>query len=301
MIRHYYTLKVVENELKVLIGSKLVECFTQEKGELIMIFFDGKHERSIEFTTAPGADAIFLRRGFRRARKNTVELFTQLLGKVIKNIELIANERIFRFDFGKRQAYFFLFGGSRNNAFVVNRNQIVHSFKDVQKYNNTELIIPQARLRKFSDFPEGTKIFEALFKCDLLLGKYYAEELCTRIQLDKIREMTTFSEEKLLSIYNKGLELREECLQSTKYYLYEIDNKEWLLSLIPLQKNYELREDHKSISDAILYRIINTLKNKNFSGIYKEIFPKVKNELAKINANLKHIEQSDKTKERAEK
>lgn len=301
MIRHYYTLKHVESELQCIEGSELIECFTQDKGILLLTFLKGKKDRTLEFSTIPGIDSLYIRRRFARARKNTVELFPNLLYKQIQNIRLIENERIFCFNFGDIEAFFYLFGGAKNNCFVVQAGKIIDSFKDSAKYAGTPFSLPEQRIRSFFDFPDNATVYEALSRCELLLGKHYAEEICTREIIEKEKRLNQLDKEKISSIYNSALELKRECLNSGKYYLYSTENKKDLLSLIKLQKSWDIIEEFKTISEAIQSRIISTIKNKKFSGLYDQLQPKINKELMKIKNKLSHIEDSEKTRERAEK
>ncbi len=300
MIRHYYTLTHLKNELACIKGFELVECFTQDKGILIMVYADGKSEHVLEFSTIPNLESLFIKRRFARARKNTVELFPDIKGRAVEKIDVIENNRIIFFDFGKVLSYFFLFGGSRNNCFIVKDGIIIDSFKDAAINFKSKFEISSGNLRSFNEFQSNISIMEALTKCDLLLGKYYAEEVCVRLQINKDLKIGDIDKSQGQRILSTAKSLREECLLTNKFYLYSTDRKDWLLSLIPLQKNWEMKAEYKSISEAIQNRIVNTIKDRSYSSLYNEISKIVTKELNKIETNLAHIDQSEKTEERAD-
>jgi predicted ribosome quality control (RQC) complex YloA/Tae2 family protein len=300
MIRHYFTLIHICKELKKIEGMKLAECFTQDKGILIMIFFDGKREIVVEFSTIPNIDSLFIRKRFSRARKNTLDLFRELWDKELGRVDLIESERIIKFDFGDYDLFFILFGGSRNNCFLVKDSTILDSFKNTSNYAGKDLVIEKGNTKQLSEFPEDVKIETALSKCDLLLGKYYAREICKRLQIDPKNKLENITKEEFKTIISIAEELRVECIESKKYYLYKTDRKDWLLSLIPLQRNWELAEQYNSASEAVQQRIFNTIRDGSFRSLYNELSNLLKRENEKVQINLSHIKQSDKTKERAD-
>ena len=300
MLRHYYTLTHISRELKAIEALELVECFTQDKGVLIMIFFDGKREHVVEFSTNPNIDSLYIRKSFARARKNTLDLFPSIKNKTLHRVILMENERIVRFHFDHISIYFFLFGGSRNNCFIVKNRKILDSFKDATKHIGNDFDIEKGNTLSINDLPREMGIEAALSKCDLLLGKHYAKEVCTRLQIAPKKSINDFSQAEFELVINSAEQLRAECLESTKYYLYQTEKKDWLLSLIPLQRNLELTEDYTSISEAIQSRIINTFRDRSFSALYNELSTLLSRDLDKIEVNLSHIQHSEKTKERAE-
>jgi predicted ribosome quality control (RQC) complex YloA/Tae2 family protein len=300
LIRNYYTLTHISKELESIEGTELVDCFTQDKGVLIMIFFDGKRENVVEYSTVPSIDTIFLRKRFSRARKNTLDLFPDIKNKIIKKIDLIKNDRVFHFDFGDVSAYFFLFGGSRNNCFIVQNGNIIDSFKDPSKNINKKFEISRGNVRQLHEFSGDTNIKTALAKCDLLLGNHYADEVCKRSHTSPSIKIKDIDETEFKNIIANAEHLTQELITSSKYHLYMTDKKEWLISLILLQNSWDLIEEYTSISEAIQNRVINTIRDRSFSTAYNEINNHISRELKKIEINLSNLDQSEKTKERAE-
>ena len=76
MIRQLYTLRRIVDNLQELIACELKECYSQEKNTAMLKFFDGSSIRHLQLSTDPLLSSIFLRDNFARARKNSVDLFS---------------------------------------------------------------------------------------------------------------------------------------------------------------------------------------------------------------------------------
>jgi len=69
MLRHYYTLKKVSDELKSLINSKVIEVFSQQKNSVYFEFYDGNKMTYVEYSADNELGTLFIRYNFDRAKK----------------------------------------------------------------------------------------------------------------------------------------------------------------------------------------------------------------------------------------
>lgn len=96
MYKSYYYLNRLTIELNnLLAGKRIVSIFSQEKDKLI-IQLDGIDELFIEVSVNHSVPFINIRNRFSRAKKNTIEIFSKLINKTIKEVLIASDDRIIR-------------------------------------------------------------------------------------------------------------------------------------------------------------------------------------------------------------
>ncbi|MFN3781944.1 MAG: hypothetical protein ACK4SO_07190, partial [Candidatus Kapaibacteriota bacterium] len=134
-MKDYYTLYHLVEELKFLRGWVFFECFTQERNSLFLQFTDGKDISTIQFSAETGLESLFLRGTFHKARSNFKDLFSELLGERCIDVYIPKNERIVVLVLNSFELWFVLFGGSKTNVFVLDKEKnIVDSFLRPKQY-----------------------------------------------------------------------------------------------------------------------------------------------------------------------
>lgn len=135
MQSNYYFLRQLSAELgKRLNGMVLAECFSQEKDELVIGFCeDGKQWRKrrdvyIRATIRPDFVALSFPDDFRRAGKNTVDLFSELVDKPVTGVRQFLNERAFSIDFEDDLHLVFKLFGNRSNLVLVQGIEVTDLF-----------------------------------------------------------------------------------------------------------------------------------------------------------------------------
>lgn len=97
MYKSYYYLNRLTLELNsILVGKRIISIFSQEKDRLI-IQLDGQEELFIEISVNHSDPFINIRNKFSRAKKNTVEFFTELIHHTIKDVLIASDDRIIKF------------------------------------------------------------------------------------------------------------------------------------------------------------------------------------------------------------
>ncbi len=77
MIRHRYTLEHIVKECKEEItGTFISDCFTQEKNILMLECTAGRHEMWLECSVDAKDGAVFLKKDFARAKRNSMDFFS---------------------------------------------------------------------------------------------------------------------------------------------------------------------------------------------------------------------------------
>lgn len=114
---NYYFLKRLVPELEAtLTGGILAACFSQEKDELIL-GFQKQYDFYIRATLTHRFSCLSFPEDFRRSRKNSANLFPQLVGQTVKALRLCENERAFFIEF-ERHSLLFKLHGNRSNIIL---------------------------------------------------------------------------------------------------------------------------------------------------------------------------------------
>lgn len=178
MFHNYFFLKRLATELdSELKGLSLLECFSQNKDELILGFGDRNRSFYIRANLDPNVSLLSFPGEFARAGKNSVDLFSALLDKEVGGVSVFAFERSFQIEFGD-ESLIFKMHARRANILHANNNEIIDLFR---KNLNQDFEITPNELNQIIDISEST--FPA-HNCDPIslipaLGKE------TRIHLEK--------------------------------------------------------------------------------------------------------------------
>jgi predicted ribosome quality control (RQC) complex YloA/Tae2 family protein len=301
MIRHYYTLAKIVEELQFLKGLQLTECFTQERNSLVLTFSDIVQEYYLQYSGDTRLGGIYLRHAFMRARKNTIDLFQPIIGNNPREIILLPNERIIKMVFNGFELYFFIFGGSKSNVILTDNEQIiVDSFKNKKKLVTEKFLLPENHLKKIGEFSPDTKIVKALADCDALLGKYYAEELCLRMNIQVDEELTT-TKLNLAEIERLAYELKDECLQSEQFYLLRDEKCGLLFSLIPFKAYPDTFKSFQYVNEAVFQKVKLSYGQRKFDDVYNKYLSGLSKMKERLERSIAHLGENEKRNERVEK
>jgi predicted ribosome quality control (RQC) complex YloA/Tae2 family protein len=132
---NYYFLRQLTKEIETkIIGLKLMECFSQEKDELVFGFAAarGKNRNYKEFymksVVFPDFSALYFTDKFERARRNSVDLFEQLMDLEVIGVRQFLNERCFTINFEQKFSIVFKMYGTRSNIILFQNNEVIDLF-----------------------------------------------------------------------------------------------------------------------------------------------------------------------------
>ncbi len=124
MHNNYYFLRQLSLQLeRILTGAKLVECFSQNKDELIIVFEKDQHYIPIKAHLLSTFSCLAFPWDFHRARKNSIDLFPEITGRTVEAIQQFENERSFAFHFGDEQSLLFKMHGNKSNIILFNGDE----------------------------------------------------------------------------------------------------------------------------------------------------------------------------------
>lgn len=132
MQNNYYFLRQLTQQLEqILLQGTLVECYTQSKGELILGFAltEGR-ELYIKGTFQPDFTCLYLPSQFQRARRNSVDLFPEVVSRQVKGLVQYQHDRSFSLLFEEGWALLFKMHGNRANVILLLEEQPQSLFKN---------------------------------------------------------------------------------------------------------------------------------------------------------------------------
>lgn len=102
----------------MLAGTRIIEAFTQEKDKLFLkIPVEGKPDFHLVFDTSPLSGCMFTRDRHFKAKKNTINFFSNLLPAELNSIRIAEKDRSIKFSL-KGSDLLFIIKGSDSNVFL---------------------------------------------------------------------------------------------------------------------------------------------------------------------------------------
>lgn len=131
MHNNYYFLHPLSEALAArLKGCVISECFSQSKDELVIRFETTGAPFFIRASLEASFACLSFPESFHRARKNSVDLFPDLIGLRVTGLRQFANERSFAIHFTEDTAVIFKMHGNRANIIVLKNDIPVSLFKN---------------------------------------------------------------------------------------------------------------------------------------------------------------------------
>lgn len=143
MQNNYYFLKKITDSLKaLLLGWQLAECYSQNKDELIMVFIDTSSAKQffIRALLRPDFCCLSFPKQLNRAKKNSVDIFSELLDLKVSGVHQFINERAFLVELTNDRSLLFKMHGNRSNIILCKEGKPQEIFNSRLKQDiNIEL------------------------------------------------------------------------------------------------------------------------------------------------------------------
>jgi len=131
MFSNYYFLKRLASALREkTIALTLIDCFSQNKDELIIGLAGESVEFWIRANLDPNISIISFPDTIARARKNSVDLFPALKGSKVVDCSVFTFDRSFKITFEKKRSLIFKMHGRRANVLLEEENSISEIFRN---------------------------------------------------------------------------------------------------------------------------------------------------------------------------
>lgn len=134
MHNNYFFLRLISNQLNGdLTGFRVFEIFSQAKDELIISLGKGDREKFIKAHLSPHFCCLSFPETFNRAKKNSINLFTDITNHEIKNVVQIENDRSFFLQLENNYQLLFKMHGNRANIILYKDDLITEVFNSSLK------------------------------------------------------------------------------------------------------------------------------------------------------------------------
>ena len=131
MHNNYYFLRQLSKSLeKSLTGMVISECFSQNKDELVIRFETHTEPFFIKASLDPSFTCLSFPGDFSRARKNSVDLFGDMIGYRVSGIRQFENERSFAILLSEDKSLLFKMHGNRSNIILFEKDIPLQLFRN---------------------------------------------------------------------------------------------------------------------------------------------------------------------------
>src|SRR5690606_30109245 len=219
---NYYFLRQLSARLATILnGAVISECFSQNKDELIIRFETHKDPFFLKATLESGFSHLSFPAVVNRAKRNSVDLFRDIIGYRVSGLRQFKNERSFSIILEEKQHLLFRMHGPRSNVILIEGSEV----RDVFRNNITveEKVDPDS-LDRYLDFDEETFLKanepkKYYFTFGSLVWRYLNEDGFDNLSQEEQHQL-------FLGLLNK--------LEQPEYFIVRIDGKPHL-SLIPFR------------------------------------------------------------------
>ncbi|WP_339753709.1 NFACT RNA binding domain-containing protein [Algoriphagus aquimarinus] len=123
---NYHFLQYLCPELeKAFLGKKIIACFSQNKDELILETEDAEESRFIRAHFLPPQIYLSFPDSFPRAKRNSIDLFKELIGEEIIGCNVLSFERAFYFSFRSGKTLLFKLHANRSNVLLYENDAAI--------------------------------------------------------------------------------------------------------------------------------------------------------------------------------
>jgi predicted ribosome quality control (RQC) complex YloA/Tae2 family protein len=261
MITNYYTLVHVASELAhQFAGQTVNEIFTQHRGELVISC--NETPAVIIAGCEHANNCIYTRKTFARARRNSADLFPDIIGMVIENVFMHPADRQLHIRMKDPCELVVQLFGSKANVLLVNASGIItETFlkKPEAKITtieslqvNSGTIDPETFLSTYAGQPLKDSLKHVLPQ----FGPVLIRELLARTGLNGEQTVTPVLDNETARLLDTAQRMKEELLGPPSPRVYFDGTSPVRFSIIPLQHlNDFTSQNYDSVSEAIqIYR-----------------------------------------------
>tara|TARA_Y100001972_G_C7657479_1_gene331168 strand:+ start:1058 stop:2599 length:1542 start_codon:yes stop_codon:yes gene_type:complete len=171
MFHNYFFLDRLAQSLNTeLTGLELRECFSQNKDELILGFSNQQKECYIRASLSPEICLLQFPKEFKKANKNYIDLYEELIGLTVTQVSVFSYERSFKIVFENDLEIIFKMHGSRSNILIAKNDQVIKIFKGQLK-NDLTIVPSELNKQLILDAPHFNAVNGDLRKFLPALGK----------------------------------------------------------------------------------------------------------------------------------
>lgn len=321
---NYFTLQSISEHLNQLFsGGRIIEIFTQQKDELIVVILHKKKENYLRVSCKGDFQFIIPQDEFRRAKSNSLNLFSSLERGRIQHIGMINNERAFYIDILPNEAQIddqessinqmperliFKMFGNRSNVIHMKPDPGTMNYKVIHIFRQSLSEDLQFNFENLKENPPNTfeEFRKKLMEYDELTCSESSEEQKIIHRINSIYPIFDKYFIQKLELTANSVEIIWERIQSlikeaSKPPYYLVEDKESIAFFLfePLILNPESTiTQFSNITDALNEFIRRYFTKKHFRNEYNKVEQVLVTQLKKnknlLQSNLKTLEKWNK-------
>ena len=312
MLSNYYTLQFLAADLHSrLQQSPIEDAFTQNKNELLISFRVEDDVRTLVVSCEPSMNYLFLRSGVNRAKKNSVDVFRTLPGRIVRGVAIRPSDRELVLQLGAEERLLIRLYGSKANVLLVDAgNTIVDSFLNAKDLRGTK-IPPDATLLRTSAQDDtdvqaqlrsiGSILLPAAIKKLFpLMNAILIREACFRAEVSEHRVVAELNEGDIARLIAVCRSLISQLGSAPRPCIYTQDGTPPAFSIIPLHHRSGANvEEFESIHDAVRTFVGSSRKQKSLFQEKESLLHFLRQGAEKAERTLQKMEQETAALERA--
>jgi len=300
---NYFTLKALVAELDALLcGAVIQEVFTQQRNELLihLVCPNIQQNKTLRISIEPKFNFLYLSDTIPRARKNSVDLFPEIIDSKIQNVSIHPSDRIiFIILESKKQLIIRLYNTADSNILLIDSNHIVQeSFKKNKELSgslfqppispSTSMITSDNFSQEFLKTHKGD-LYKTLKKIFPNLGLTYINELLYRTKISS--DVTELNNQNIQALWNEIQNIFLEMINPHPFII-RINDTEKILSIIELRQYADKgKEMFISVNEAIKSYVHKIYHEKSFQDKKLELVRKLKDEIEQLENAFRKIEE----------
>ena len=312
MVVHYFILSALARELdEKLRQTQISELFSQQKNELCISFSMDSSEQILCVSVESGLNYCVLREGYNRAKKNSINLFEQLVDKRVESISIHPSDRVIILKTTEHASLCLqLYNTAASNIVLCGKDDtVLGSFKREKELAGTTLnfrtsessvndINREMLTGEVKEFGDRTTM-EFLKHAVPLFGTLYAREICYRAHVEEQQLMSDLAPDQLTGFCSTVVGVLEEC-KSVRPTIYFEDDEPQVISTLPLEHLQNTNfQTYPTMNEAVIAFLNKTFRVKNFDEKKKELTAKLRRAFLQSERAVKAIQKELASSERA--
>ncbi len=285
MHNNYYFFRNLSIELNFILKEAILkECFSMIKDELVMrILLKNNEQLWIKILLLPDTTLLSFPTDFCRSKRNSINLFDELINKKIVGLSIFEQERYIGLNFEKNYLFLIQAFGKNNNLIFLKNNKVNRLFKKNEKFDMEKSLRDIIKIRKSISLKNIQEYgyLEILPSLNKTILDWF----------DK-RKNKSFKDSESLEKW-EAFQVFLKYIEKPKYYIVRLDNKIKML-FYPLG---EIILETKNILEAYtrffnIYVVDNQLKNEknNLLKIFQKDYNRTQKYLLNTQKNLKNLQ-----------
>lgn len=287
MTRHHYTLEHVAHALASCAGTMVTECWSQERGRCVLRLTRDREDIFLELHVTASESSVLIRPDTARARKNSRDIFPDLIGERVVTATKQEQDRIVSLWFTSCTLHVQCHSGPTANVILVREGIVIDAARDRERLLGSAYAVRPFEAPLWHTKSDAT-VIDAIARDTMLLGEHYARECCHRASIAPDRMVASLTEHERALIDATMHDVRRACRNATTFYVLD-DQHGALFSLLPLHGRTVLRTTD-DLFDALRVTVSRRDRARRLAAAREPLVKRLRAESTKLRRTLAAME-----------